>query len=155
MARRNPFHGIVDMMNDMDRMRYLGKTGYDRDYEDHQRTHADAWIPAADIFARDEDLVIWMELPGLAREAIDITFADGVLTVFGERDTQPERAGAVFWKRERFYGTFSRSIGLPEGIDEGDMAAEMQDGLLTITVRGACAPTASQPRRIRIDGGTR
>lgn len=96
MARNNPFRGIVDMMSEMDRMRYLGKTGYDRDYEDHERTHADAWIPTADIFARGEDLVIWMELPGLPREAIDITFSDGVLTVFGERNAGPEQAGVTF-----------------------------------------------------------
>lgn len=155
MPSKNPFRGIVDMGHELVRMRDLGRTGSDRDYEDHERTYADAWIPTADIFARGEDLVIWMELPGMPLEAIDITFSDGVLTVFGERDPGPEQAGVTFWKRERYYGTFSRSIGLPDSIDDGDISAAAHDGLLAITVRGACAANVAQPRRIPIGGGSR
>jgi len=153
MARKNPFRGIVELMNEMDQGRHLGKTGHDRGYEERPRTPADAWIPTADVFANGDDLVIWMEVPGLPRELIDLTFADGVLTVFGERPTPPEQEGATFWKRERYYGTFSRSIGLPESVVDSDISAATRDGLLTITVSGACAPTASHPRRIPIGGG--
>lgn len=155
MARKNPFRGIVDVMSDIDRMQHLGKTGRLQEQPDHERTHADAWIPIADIFASGNDLVIWMELAGLPREAIDITFADGVLTVFGERDESPDHADVTFWKRERYYGTFRRSIGLPETVSEDDISAASQDGLLTITVKGACASSTPEPRRIRIEEGSR
>jgi len=155
MAKRRPIRGIVDVMSEMERMRHLGKTGYDREYADHERTLADAWVPTADIFARNDDLVILMELPGLPGEAIDITFSDGTLTVSGERDAGPGQAEGMFLTRERYYGAFRRSIGLPDSVDDGDISAAFDDGLLAITIRGACASTAAQPRRIPIGGGSR
>jgi len=154
MGKENPFRGVVDLMSEMRRMRHLGKTGHDADYEDHERTHSDAWVPTADIFARGEDLVIWLELPGLQRDAIDITFSGGVLTVSGERDAGPELSDVIFWRRERYYGTFSWTIGLPEEVSDRDISASSRDGLVVIMVRGACASTDSPSRRIPIGDGS-
>ena len=61
-ARTNPFRGIVDVMSEMNRMRELGRTGYETGQEDQRRTHATAWVPSTDIFARGRDLVIRISL---------------------------------------------------------------------------------------------
>lgn len=56
-GRRNPFEGVTDFFSEMNRMRELGRSGYEHGPEERQRTHATAWVPATDIFARDGDLV--------------------------------------------------------------------------------------------------
>ena len=55
---RNPFEGVTDFFSEMNRMRELGRRGYDQGPEDRQRTHATAWAPATAIFAKDADPVL-------------------------------------------------------------------------------------------------
>ncbi len=149
-TRTNPFRGIVDVMSEMARMRELGRTGYEPGQEDRQRTHATAWVPTTDIFARGGDLVIRVSLAGVSREDVDITFSDGVLTVSGERKSDLDEEEVSFYVRERYYGAFRRPISLPAGIDESSISADFENGLLEITVRGAATSAAVEPRRIEI-----
>ena len=83
--------------------------------EDQRRTHATAWIPTADIFAKGEDLVIRCELAGVEQEDVEVSLSGGVLTIDGERKGEPEDVS--YYARERYYGHFRRSMNLPEGID--------------------------------------
>jgi len=154
MTRSNPFRGLMDLSAEMEQMRGLGKTGYKRQHERRERTHADAWAPTADIFRDGSDLVICVELAGLAREDVEVTFSQGVLTVGGERTTGPDLPADAFWKRERPYGAFRRTISLPEHVEDEHISATSRDGLLTVTVSGACDVGASAPRRIPIGGGS-
>lgn len=149
MATPNPFRGLVDLMGEMRRMRDVGKTGYE-EYESEDRTHANPWVPVADIFARGDDLVIRLELAGLPEEAIDITFAEGMLTISGQNPTDVEEEDVTYWRRERPHGVFRRSIGLPVEVTSADISADNREGLVTVTVRGACATTVSEPTRIRV-----
>jgi HSP20 family protein len=72
-----------------------------------------------------------------------------VLTVSGERRSELDEEEEVsFYVRERYYGAFRRSITLPAGIDEGDISADYDNGMLEIVVRGGAA--AAEPRRIEI-----
>ncbi len=150
MSQRNPFRGLSGMVSDMDRMRHLGVTGHEQPYESRERTHVDAWTPTTDLFCRGEDLVIRIELAGLSPEEVDLTFSDGVLSVSGDRSTEPDEHDVVFWQRERTFGTFRRLVNLPEHVGEEQIGAEFRSGLLTITVRGACAAGGREPRRIWI-----
>lgn len=149
-ARVNPFRGFVDMISEMQRIREVGRTGLETGPEDRQRTHATAWAPAANIFARDRDLVIRVELTDVEPKDIDITFSDGVLTISGERGSEADRETVTFYTRELSYGPFRRSMILPEDVDEGDISAAFEDGITEITVRGACASVPSEPRRIPV-----
>jgi HSP20 family protein len=79
---------------------------------------------------------------------VDITLSDGVLTVSGERRSDLNEEGVNFYVRERYYGAFRRSVTLPAGIDEDDISADFENGLLEIVVRGGAA--AAEPRRIEI-----
>jgi HSP20 family protein len=145
----SPFEGVSDFFSELARMRQVGRTGYDQAYQSTMRTHATAWVPATDIFARDGDLVLRVELAGVYPEDVDITFSQGTLTVAGERHT--ELGGAdedSFFVRERPYGAFRRSISLPAGTSESDISAEFIDGLAEITVAGACK--AAEQGRIEL-----
>lgn len=145
-SRSNPFRGFVDVMSEMNRMREIGRGGYDPGYEDRERTQASAWVPNADVFARGEDLVIRLELAGVDREDIEITLHDNTLTVAGERESDLAD-DLSFYVHERFYGAFRRSMTLPAGIDEGKINAYSDNGLLEITVEGGAI---AESHRIRI-----
>jgi HSP20 family protein len=145
--RRNPFEGVTDFFSELSRLREIGARGSEHAHESAQRTHARAWVPATDIFARDADLVIRIDLAGVRPEDVDITFSHDVLTVSGERRTELGTSGEdAFYIRERFHGAFRRAITLPEGIEPGQISAEFDNGLVEITVKGGMAGT--EPTRI-------
>ena len=148
--RRNPFHGIVDAMSEWSRMREvgMGRLGYEARQEDRPRTHATAWVPTTDVFAKGDDLVIRVSLSGVYPEDVNVTLSNGVLTISGERRSEPDEQEVSFYARERYYGAFRRSVTLPAGVDEDDISADYENGLLEIVVRGAAA--AAEPRRIEI-----
>jgi HSP20 family protein len=144
----HPFEGVSDFFSEVARMRELGTRGHDP-HESQMRTHATAWVPATDIFARGGDLVIRVELAGVHPEDIEITFSQGILTVAGQRLTELGSAGEdSFFVRERPYGAFRRSITLPAGVGESDISAEFIDGLAEVTV--ACGASAAEQTRIEL-----
>jgi HSP20 family protein len=148
-STKNPFEGVTDFFSELSRMRELGAHGREHGHEDRKRTHASAWVPATDIFAVGEDLVIRVEVAGLRPEDVDITFSQAVLTVSGERRTELGAGEeATFYIRERFYGAFRRAITLPEGTNDDQITAEFHNGLVEITVRGAAGGRA--PKRIEL-----
>ena len=136
---RNPFDGVTDFFSELSRMRSIGVHGpTDPGAEQAERTHASAWVPATDIFARGDDLVIRVELAGVDPADVDLGLSSGVLTVSGTRRSGIAEAEEVeFYVRERFYGNFRRLITLPEDTDASQISAEIDDGLVEITVRGA------------------
>jgi HSP20 family protein len=148
-GQRNPFEGVTDFFSELARMRHIGSYGYDTSHEGRQRTHANAWVPATDIFARGEDLGIRIELAGVRPEDVSITFAQGVLNVSGERKTELGTGGAdSFHIRERYYGAFRRAINLPDGTTDEQISADFENGLLELTVAGGAQ--ASEPTRIAL-----
>ena len=146
--RRDPFRGFVDSISEWNRMREYGMYGSEPGQEEQRRTHATAWIPNADIFARGDDLVIRFELAGVSEEDIDISLTGGVLTVSGERRSELDEDEVHFYTRERSYGNFRRSMNLPEGVDRGKISASFQDGMLELNITGGAV--YPEPERIRI-----
>ena len=141
---RNPFRGLMDHMSEMTRMREYAEGGGGA--EDQRRTHATAWVPTADIFAKGEDLVIRCELAGVERDDVEVSLAGGVLTIDGERKGEPEDVS--YYSRERYYGRFRRTMTLPEGVEGDRITADFENGLLEVTVRGAA--DYPEPERIQI-----
>jgi HSP20 family protein len=144
--RPQPFHGLFDTVAELNRMREFWRAGVEPSSE--RRTHATAWIPTMDIFARGDDLVIRCELAGVTRDEVDISLDHGVLTIEGERSGAPDETGTTYYVRERHYGSFRRTINLPEKTRRSGIEAVLDDGLLEITVMGGAA--ASKPERIDI-----
>ena len=142
--RRNPFEGVTDFFSELARMRSIGlHGGGEHGVEGAERTHASAWVPATDILAQGDDLVIRVELAGVDPEDVDLSFSHGVLTVSGTRRPGQADDSADFLIRERFYGEFRRVITLPEGTEADQITAEFEDGLVEVTVRNGVSPTDS------------
>jgi HSP20 family protein len=149
---RNPFHGLIDSISEWNRMRELGagRIGSETGHEAQRRTYATAWVPSTDVFAKGGNVVIRVSLSGVHPEDVEITLSNDVLTVSGERRSELEdEEEETFYVRERYYGAFRRSITLPAGVDEGDIIADFENGMLEITVQGA-ASAVEPPRRIEI-----
>lgn len=146
--RRNPFRGFVDTISEMNRTREHWMTGAEGGQESQRRTHATAWVPATDVFARAGDLVIRVELAGVRKQDVDITLSGGVLTISGERTGSPDEGQVDYYVRERFYGAFRRNMTLPEGVDGRRINATFEDGMLEVVVTGAAGATG--PQRIDV-----
>jgi HSP20 family protein len=147
----SPFRGFYDAQSEMDRLfnEMLGGLGRRR-REEGQRLSA--WAPAMDALTKNGDLVIRAELPGVKQEDVNITLQNGVLTISGEHKADQEEERGGYHVRERRYGSFRRSMSLPEGVDESKIRAKFEDGVLEVTVEGAAVEQA--PKRIEIEGAS-
>ena len=110
------------------------------------------FVPVTDVFVRDEDLMIRVELPGID-PATDVTVSveDGYLAITGERKQEGELKEEAYHRLETAYGTFERFIPLPEGFEEGEIEAAYEDGVLEVIVPAAAnALEPPKPRTIPI-----
>ena len=111
-----------------------------------------SWTPAVNIREDQENLNLELELPGIKPEDVDISVENGVLTVSGEKSEQrKEDEEGRYHLVERTYGRFSRSFQLPQGVNEEQISADFNHGLLTVQIPKAALP---QPRRIQIGTGS-
>ncbi|HEX3157444.1 MAG TPA: Hsp20/alpha crystallin family protein [Gemmatimonadaceae bacterium] len=93
-----------------------------------------AWAPQIETFRRGDEIVVRADLPGVRKEDIQIDVSDDVLTLTGERQEQKEERDEGFFRREQRYGTFYRAIPLPEGVDEEQIEARYDNGVLEVKV---------------------
>ena len=149
----SPFRGrrgFYDPVSEMNRVFDNMLGGLVRRSGGQQRAEVTEWAPAIDVVTDDGDLVIKAELPGVKQEDVDITLQDNVLTVSGQRKAEQEEERGGYYVRERQYGSFSRSLMVPEGVDESKIHARYQDVVLEVTVEGAAQ--VQEPKRIQIEG---
>ncbi|MFI4890579.1 MAG: Hsp20/alpha crystallin family protein [Steroidobacterales bacterium] len=92
------------------------------------------WAPSANITETEKEYLIKAELPEVSKDDVKVTFHDGVITIAGEKKQTKEEKDEVSLRTESFYGMFSRSFELPEGIDASGIRAESKDGMLRVHV---------------------
>jgi HSP20 family protein len=108
------------------------------------------WVPAMDLVETGEDFVLRADLPGMRQEDVKIELEDNVLTLSGERQAEHEAREEGFYRLERAFGTFSRSLALPKGVNAEGVTASFANGVLEIHIP---KPEAAKPRRIEIAVG--
>ncbi len=104
------------------------------------------WTPALDVYQNADNIVAIVELPGMRKEAIEISLHDGTLTIAGERNSATGE-GEKAERTERFTGKFRRSITLPTRVDAAQVAASYKDGVLTINLPKA---EEAKPKKIEV-----
>lgn len=92
------------------------------------------WHPEVEVFEREGDLVIRADLPGLNKDDVKVEVTDNAITIEGERRNEQEERREGYYRSERSYGTFRRTIPLPEGVDAEDANASFRNGVLEITL---------------------
>src|SRR5947207_648003 len=138
LVRWDPFREVAQLQNELGRL-FGGMSGQ------ANGTAGQTWVPALDLWETDDELVYAFDLPGIPQDRISIEFDDGALTVSAERERSEEVNQERFYRFERRHGSFSRTIGLPPGVDESAIRADYKDGALEIHVR---KPKAPEPPRI-------
>src|SRR3712207_6196046 len=136
----SPFRGrrgFYDPVSEMNRVFDNMLGGLMRRSGGQQRAEVAEWAPAIDVVTEDGDLVIKAELPGVKQEDVDITLQDNVLTVSGQRKAEQEEERGGYYVRERRYGSFRRSLTVPEGTDESKISARLENGVLGVRGQGA------------------
>ena len=114
-------------------------------------TRARRWVPAMDLVETEDALVLKADLPGLDRGDVSIEVKDNVLTVSGERKAEHTEKTDGFYRVERSFGSFSRALALPEGIDAEKVAASFEKGVLEVRIP---KPEERTPHRVEIAGGS-
>lgn len=92
------------------------------------------WSPRVDISETEKEITIDMEIPGIDKKDVKVEVHDNVLTVSGERKREREEKDENHYRRERMYGRFERSFGLPDTVDGNKVAAKYHDGVLTLAL---------------------
>jgi HSP20 family protein len=100
--------------------------------------------PVAEAFTRDDDIVVRVELPGVAREDVEITVDDGRLVIRGEKKVAAEDDKTDYLFREVYRGSFERTFKLPETAKADEVSARFEHGVLEVTV-----PTAKPEEKAR------
>jgi HSP20 family protein len=140
MVRWDPFSELPAMRREMDRL--LTRQG-------EGRSAAQApWLPVSDVIEKEDAFVITVELPGVKDEDIDISVADGFLTIRGTRSLEETESTDRLHRIERSYGGFERSFRLPQGVEDDDIHAGVAYGVLKVTVPKRAVP---EPRRIAVN----
>jgi len=111
-----------------------------------QGQNSRGWLPPADIYETENDVVIALDVPGCLPENLTAEAVDGQLVVAGER--QPTSESARRYRSERWYGKFVRSFALQPNMRTDDIHAEYNDGVLTVRLR---KPEETRPKRISIN----
>jgi len=123
-----PENGLTTLRNEMDRL-------FDRLWEgDVPERAMGGWTPALDFSETKDSFLMKMEVPGIAPKDINVSLQDHVLTISGERKKEEEEKDERFYRLERSYGTFTRSIRLPMAVDEKKVNAVFKDGVLSVSI---------------------
>jgi HSP20 family protein len=112
-----------------------------------QERDARRWIPPMDLVEGEDHFVLKADLPGLSDGDVKIEVVDDTLTISGERKAEQERKERGWYRIERSFGSFSRSLTLPEGIDPEGIKAGFHNGVLELNIP---KPEERKPRRIEI-----
>src|SRR5215210_2501040 len=138
VVRWEPFRELAALQSEMGRwMNQLGPGN----------GGSSTWLPAVDVWETEEELVLSFDLPGISEDKLAVELDDNVLTVSGERERAEEQSDDRFYRFERRFGTFTRSVTLPAGVSEDSIKADYRDGVLEVRV---AKPEDPKPKRIQI-----
>jgi HSP20 family protein len=143
LVRWEPFRELAALQSEMSRFMNGLSEGNGRTTQ--------SWIPTADVWETDDEVVYAFDLPGIPEDRISIELEDGALTISAEREREQKTEEGKYFRFERRFGTFSRTIGLPQGIDEDKVKAHYEHGVLEVHVP---KPEQPKPRKIEIGVGS-
>jgi HSP20 family protein len=139
MVRWAPFSELASLHNEMSRF----MNGL---LEGNGRT-SQSWVPVADVWETENEVVYAFDLPGIPEDKISVELDDGTLTVSAERAREEKVEEGRYFRYERRFGTFQRTIALPQGVTEEQITAKYEHGVLELHV---AKPEQPKPRRIQI-----
>lgn len=145
--RRDPLNGGINRLRDeMERTfeRFLHEP---LGLIEPKLLRTEGWLPPIDVSETDTEVTIRAELPGIAVKDLDIAVVGRTLTIAGRKEEQEEKKGEDFYQCERRFGAFRRAIDLPETADADKIAAECDNGVVTVHVP---KKPGAKPKRVEV-----
>jgi HSP20 family protein len=142
LVRWTPFSEMNLLQNQMNRLFDAALQGQSGD-----ATGTTTWIPAADIYETENELLVNVDLPGIDPKRVEVRVENDVLSIRGDREMRKEEKGETFHRVERAHGVFARSFALTTSVDSEKIRASYNAGVLSITLPKA---EAVKPRKIEI-----
>jgi len=142
IVRWEPIRELSSLQSEMNRL-------FNAAFDTPAGAPARRWAPAMDLVETGDHFVLRADLPGMSESDIKIELEDNVLTLSGERRSEHEANGEGFHRVERSFGSFSRSLTLPKGVDPEGVTAGFDRGVLEVRIP---KPEQRKPRRIEISG---
>jgi HSP20 family protein len=142
IVRWEPFRELSSLQTEMNR---LFNAAFDPTATGNGGTRR--WTPAMDLLETDDQFVLRADLPGMTESDVNIELEDNVLTVSGERKHEHEEKREGFFRVERAFGSFSRALTLPKGVDPEAVSAGFENGVLEVRIP---KPEERKPRKITI-----
>jgi HSP20 family protein len=139
MVRWAPFSELASLHNEMSRFMNGLLEGNGR--------ASQSWVPTADVWETENEVVYAFDLPGIPEDKISVELDDTTLTVTAEREREEKVEDGRYFRFERRFGTFTRTIALPQGVTEQQIKAEYTNGVLELHV---AKPEQPKPRKIQI-----
>ena len=143
IVRWEPVRELSNLQTEMNRL-------FNTFFEPGNGESVRRWAPAMDLMEAEDHLVLKADLPGLAEDDVQIEIRDNVLTISGERKGEHEEKRNGYYRVERSFGSFARSLTLPEGVDVENIDASFDKGVLEVKIP---KPEQRKPRRISIGKG--
>lgn len=106
------------------------------------------WYPAMDCYMKDNQFVLHADLPGIDPKNVDISIVGNVLTIKGERKTEKDEQKFGYFVHEASYGSFERSLTIPEGVDMTKVTATYKNGVLELMMP---ARAEALPRKVKVE----
>src|SRR5829696_8112902 len=146
IIRWDPSRELTSLQGEMNR---LFNTFFDTPTSGNGGTSR-RWVPAMDLVETEDTYVLRADLPGMGEDDVTIEVENSVLTLSGERKAEHEAKGEGYYRVERAFGGFSRSLTLPEGVDAEAVAATFDKGVLEVRIP---KPEQTKPKRVSISVG--
>lgn len=145
LVKWDPFRDVAELQHRINRM-FDESFGRSRELDDEMNLRA--WRPAVDIYEAENGIVVAVELPGIGKESVAVEVKDDVLTLKGERFTDPAISEDSYYRRERLFGPFKRSFTLHQNIKPDQIKATFKDGILQIEIP---RPVQEQPKQVTVN----
>lgn len=139
LVRWEPFRELGTLQSEMSRLMNGMLEGNGRQPQ--------TWVPALDVWETPTEVVYAFDLPGIREEQISIEVKDETLTISADREKTEETSENGFYRFERRYGTFARAVGLPQGVDQDNISARYENGVLEVRVP---KPEEQKPKKIEL-----
>jgi HSP20 family protein len=144
LVRWDPSRDVDTLQAEMNRL-------FDGFFGNDARERTRRWVPAMDLVETKDDLVLRADLPGMSEDDISLEIKDGVLNVSGERQFEHKDETEGFYRFERGFGSFSRSLSLPQGVNADSVKASFDKGVLEVRIP---KPEERKPHRVAIGNGS-
>lgn len=136
LVRFNPFRDLLNVEREFNRLSRVFNDRYGLSAKEDDNSEYDnaVWMPMTDVYENDDNFQLKVDLPGVNKDDLKISFKDGELSISGERKQEIEEKKGKYHRIERTFGKYYRSFSLPKSIKSDKIDAEFKDGQLTVTI---------------------